>query len=160
MNGDVLSADPAAKDKFGHAVGLDNTRVIIGTPYDADNGGASGSAYLFDTTGTHLAKLLASDGASGDRLARNLAIHNGRAALGAWGHDDNGSASGSAYVFDLRCVGSPTADLNNDGILDNADLGAFIALFLAADPAADTTGDGILDNGDISAFIALFLAGC
>ncbi|MFT5424341.1 MAG: YVTN family beta-propeller protein [Phycisphaerales bacterium] len=52
------------------------------------------------------------------------------------------------------------ADLNNDGILDNGDIGAFVALFLAGDLSADLNGDSILDNGDISAFVAAFLAGC
>ncbi|MFG0306715.1 MAG: GC-type dockerin domain-anchored protein [Phycisphaerales bacterium JB040] len=52
------------------------------------------------------------------------------------------------------------ADVNNDGILDNGDIGAFVTLFLAGDPAADFNNDGILDNGDIGAFVAAFLAGC
>ena len=56
----------------------------------------------------------------------------------------------------LRCP----ADLNGDGILDNGDIGVFVALFLAGDLAADMNGDGILDNGDIGAFVAAFLAGC
>jgi|GEM_PF-3032507 len=51
-------------------------------------------------------------------------------------------------------------DLTNDGVLDNADLSAFVTLYLAGDLAADFTNDGFLDNGDISAFIAAFLAGC
>ncbi|MFT5423834.1 MAG: hypothetical protein ACI89L_001623, partial [Phycisphaerales bacterium] len=51
-------------------------------------------------------------------------------------------------------------DLNGDGILDNGDIGAFVALFLAGDLAADFNGDGILDNGDIGGFVAGFLAGC
>ena len=51
-------------------------------------------------------------------------------------------------------------DVNGDGVVDNGDIGDFVALFLAEDPAADFTGDGILDNGDIGAFVAAFLAGC
>jgi len=51
-------------------------------------------------------------------------------------------------------------DMNNDGVLDNGDIGAFVAAFLASDLAADFNNDGILDNGDISAFVAAFLAGC
>jgi len=51
-------------------------------------------------------------------------------------------------------------DVNNDGVLDNGDIGAFVALFLAGDLAADFNPDGILDNGDISAFVQAFIAGC
>ena len=49
-------------------------------------------------------------------------------------------------------------DFNGDGILDNGDIGSFVALFLASDLSADINGDGILDNGDIGAFVALFLS--
>ncbi|MFT5424888.1 MAG: hypothetical protein ACI89L_002691 [Phycisphaerales bacterium] len=49
-------------------------------------------------------------------------------------------------------------DLTADGILDNADIGAFITLFLAQDPLSDLNADGITDNGDIGAFVQLFLA--
>ncbi|MFG0305780.1 MAG: GC-type dockerin domain-anchored protein [Phycisphaerales bacterium JB040] len=52
------------------------------------------------------------------------------------------------------------ADTNNDGVLDNGDIGAFVNSFLAGDLAADFTDDGILDNGDIGAFVTAFLAGC
>ncbi|MFG0305959.1 MAG: GC-type dockerin domain-anchored protein [Phycisphaerales bacterium JB040] len=52
------------------------------------------------------------------------------------------------------------ADVNNDGVLDNGDIGDFIALFLAQDLSVDFTGDGVVDNGDIGAFIIAFLAGC
>ncbi|MFG0306700.1 MAG: GC-type dockerin domain-anchored protein [Phycisphaerales bacterium JB040] len=62
----------------------------------------------------------------------------------------------SANVVEAGCP----ADLNGDGVVDNGDIGAFIALFLAQDLAADFTGDGIVDNGDIGAFIVEFLAGC
>lgn len=51
-------------------------------------------------------------------------------------------------------------DVNRDGIVDNGDISAYVALFLVQDPIADFTGDGIIDNGDISAFVAAFLAGC
>ena len=100
------------------------------------------------------------DGASGDRFARTIAFDGGLAAAGSWGDDDLGAASGSAYVFAVRCLGILSADLNNDGVLDNGDIGAFVNLFLAGDPSADFTNDGILDNGDIGAFVAAFLVGC
>ncbi|MFT5424345.1 MAG: hypothetical protein ACI89L_002140 [Phycisphaerales bacterium] len=51
-------------------------------------------------------------------------------------------------------------DLNGDGVVDNGDIGAFVAAFLAGNLAAEFNDDGILDNGDISTFITAFLAGC
>ena len=68
--------------------------------------------------------------------------------------------AGRTYVIYGRSLAPCDADVNGDGIVDNGDIGAFIALFLAQDLAADFTGDGIIDNGDISAFVAAFIAGC
>lgn len=54
-------------------------------------------------------------------------------------------------------LGNPV-DFNGDGIVDNGDIGAFVALFLAGDLRADVNADGVLDNGDIGTFVQLFLA--
>ncbi|MBZ0173008.1 MAG: hypothetical protein K8E66_11545, partial [Phycisphaerales bacterium] len=52
------------------------------------------------------------------------------------------------------------ADMNADGILDLADLNAFVAAFLSTDPASDFNDDGVYDLADIAAFISAFTAGC
>jgi hypothetical protein len=50
-------------------------------------------------------------------------------------------------------------DFNNDGILDNGDIGLFIAAKLSGDLSiSDVNGDGVCDNGDIGAFLQIFLA--
>ncbi len=47
------------------------------------------------------------------------------------------------------------------GVLDLADVQAFVAAFVALDPAADLAPPvGVLDLADLQAFIASFLAGC
>jgi len=46
-------------------------------------------------------KLIASDGAAGDRFGSSVAVGSGRIVVGANYDDDNGSQSGSAYIFDL-----------------------------------------------------------
>ncbi|MFT5422341.1 MAG: hypothetical protein ACI89L_000098 [Phycisphaerales bacterium] len=68
----------------------------------------------------------------------------------------SGTVSNAQLGFDAVGLG----DINGDGIIDNGDIGAFVALFLTADSAADLNSDGIIDNSDIGAFITLFLAGC
>jgi hypothetical protein len=69
---------------------------------DDDNGSDSGSAYLFDvSTGAQIVKLTPSDGAEGDGFGRSVAISGNLAIVGAEGDDDNGSNSGSAYIFDV-----------------------------------------------------------
>ena len=49
-------------------------------------------------------------------------------------------------------------DYSSDGVLDNADIGGFIAAFAARNPSADINADGAIDNGDIGGFVAQFIA--
>jgi peroxidase len=52
------------------------------------------------------------------------------------------------------------ADLDENGLLDLADVQAFIAAFGNAQPAADMDGNGIFDLADVQGFIIAFKAGC
>jgi hypothetical protein len=97
----ILASDGAADDIFGSSVAVGNGRIVVGAAADDDNGSASGSAYIFDLDGTQLAKITASDGAGSDSFGTSVAVGNGRIVVGASGDDDNGSSSGSAYIFDL-----------------------------------------------------------
>ena len=83
------------------SVAVGNGKIVVGAREDDDNGAESGSAYIFDLDGTQLSKITASDGASDDFFGTSVAVGNGRIVVGASGDDDNGSSSGSAYIFDL-----------------------------------------------------------
>jgi hypothetical protein len=50
--------------------------------------------------GTEVAKLLASDGAADDEFGESVAISGDYAIVGAYLDDDNGTDSGSAYIFE------------------------------------------------------------
>ena len=97
----ITASDGAAGDRFGNSVAIGSGRIVVGNMFDDDNGSASGSAYIFDLDGTELAKITASDGAADDQFGWSVAIGNGRIVVGAYADDDNGSLSGSAYIFDL-----------------------------------------------------------
>ena len=74
--------------------------MVVGSHQDDDNGSDSGSAYVFSaSTGTQLHKLLPLDGVAGDLFGRSVAVSGDTVVVGAEGKDDNGSDSGSAYVF-------------------------------------------------------------
>ena len=88
-------------DQFGISVAISGNQALIGSHNDDDNGADSGSAYLFDaTTGSLLHKLIAPDGAAGDRFGASAAISDNLALVGSNRDDDNGNDSGSAYLFD------------------------------------------------------------
>ena len=96
----LTASDAAVNDRFGYAVAISGTTAIVGALGNDDNGSSSGSAYLFDTiTGNQLAKLTASDAAAADFFGWSVAISGTTAIIGAWGDDDAGSSSGSAYIF-------------------------------------------------------------
>jgi hypothetical protein len=96
----LTASDGAAADRFGWSVAISGTTAIVGAYQDDDNGASSGSTYLFDTTtGAQLAKLTASDGAANDYFGQSVAIFDDIIMVGAQGDDDNGSHSGSAYIY-------------------------------------------------------------
>ncbi|QDU66452.1 FG-GAP repeat protein [Engelhardtia mirabilis] len=100
------ASDAAASDELGYAVGIAEGRVLAGSPDQDELGSNAGAAYLFerDVSGTwaQTAKVLASDGQSGDLLGRALGLSGDRAIVGARGDDDQGSSAGAAYLLDLE----------------------------------------------------------
>jgi len=98
----LIPADGDAGDRFGHSVAISEHAAIVGAAMNDDNGSETGSAYVFRFNGddwTEEAKLLASDKQGGDWFGISVAIGGDVALVGAYLDDDNGSASGSVYVF-------------------------------------------------------------
>ena len=101
-NAKLTASDAAAGDAFGFSVAVSGDTAVIGAIFDDDAGSFSGSAYVFTrsgTTWTEQAKLTASDGAWGDLFGNSVAISGDTLLVGAYGDDDLGDGSGSAYVF-------------------------------------------------------------
>jgi len=98
----LLASDGAEDDDFGDSVSISGNVALVGAYGNDDNGDVSGSAYVFRWNGSNWVeepKLLASDGAEDDYFGRSVSISGDVALVGAWGDDDNGNWSGSAYVF-------------------------------------------------------------
>jgi hypothetical protein len=98
----LLAADGNAEDWFGGFVSISGDFAIVGAMWDDDKGNMSGSAYIFKREGetwSQQARLLAADGAAEDWFGRVVSISGDYAIVGANGNDDNGSNSGSAYIF-------------------------------------------------------------
>jgi hypothetical protein len=119
---DKLTAlDGVAYDYFGASVSISGDYAIVGAYCDDDNGSDSGSAYIFKRDGTVWSeqdKLTASDGAAEDLFGYPVSMSGDYAIIGAWHDDDNGSDSGSAYMF-VRC---PDSDFTGDCFVDFKDL--------------------------------------
>jgi len=98
----LLANDGASGDAFGGAVFLSGEYAVIGAKQDDDKGSNSGSAYVFKRTGTswlQQSKLVMIDGAAEDMFGASVAIAGDEAIIGANQDDDQGSNSGSAYLF-------------------------------------------------------------
>ncbi len=98
----LTASDGATDNYFGYSVSISGDYIVIGAYSDDDNGISSGSAYIFNRSGTiwtEQTKLLAPDGAAYDRFGRSVSMSGNVVIIGADGNDDNGFNSGSAYVF-------------------------------------------------------------
>ncbi len=95
----LLASDGAAYDTFGDSVSISGDFAIVGARGDNNY---SGSAYIFKRDGniwSEQQKITASDGAQLDYFGSPIFISGDYVILGAWGNDDKGDSSGSAYIF-------------------------------------------------------------
>ncbi|UCG33990.1 MAG: FG-GAP repeat protein, partial [Phycisphaerales bacterium] len=141
----LLANDGTSDDRFGASVAVSSQLAVIGAFWDDDNGHASGSAYVFRNIGSSWfqdQKLLADDGELGDQFGYAAAVSGAVAVIGAYLDDDNGSQSGSAYVFAV-----PSPDCNENGIPDECDI--------AERTSEDCQPNGIPDECDIVAGTSL-----
>ncbi len=104
----IVAPDAAAGDQFGRAVEIGKTYLAITAPYTDDNGSNSGSVYIYRyVAGTYVfhQELKAWDGVANDNFGISISMTGDRLITGATGDDDNGSASGSVYAFELNALG-------------------------------------------------------
>lgn len=90
----LTAGDGTADDAFGWAVDVSGAIAVVGAYGDDPEGFWSGSAYVFTRSGTswtQLAKLVAPDAAERDQFGAAVAVDAGTVAIGALGHDDQGS---------------------------------------------------------------------
>jgi hypothetical protein len=124
----MLPSEASYQAAFGYRLAISGTTAVIGAGSDSASGAQSGSAFLFDlVTGTELAKLVPDDSAQGDYFGYAAAICGTTAIVGAYGDDDNGSSSGSAYLFD-SATGTQLAKLLPDDGSGGAYFGYAVAI--------------------------------
>jgi hypothetical protein len=100
---EILNPDPATQDYFGSPVAIYGNRMVVGANGDDEKAIDAGAAYAYRRIegGSWVLeqKLMASDGAASDAFGRDVDIHGDWIVVGAYRDDDNGTDSGSAYVF-------------------------------------------------------------
>lgn len=90
------ASDATAGDDFGQTVAIDGNYVVVGSR----NNGGNGAAYVFKNNGSdvysEIAKLIASDAASGDEFGTSVGISGNNIVIGAPKDD---SELGAIYIF-------------------------------------------------------------
>jgi hypothetical protein len=95
-------SDGAAGDHLGRSISINGDYAIVGAFFGDGNELDSGSAYMFKRDGDNWVqqqKLTADDGAGWDFFGFSSSISGDYVIIGVYGDDDNGSQSGSAYIF-------------------------------------------------------------
>jgi len=158
----ISASDAAAGDQFGFSVGINGDTVVIGAPFDDDDGSDSGAAYVFErnTNGAdswgQVNKLTASDAGMGDQFGFSVGISMGTVVVGAPFDDDTFNESGSAYIFERNTGGAESwgqvakLNANDPGFEDNFGISVDISLDKVV-VGAYLDNHGFLDNG--SAYI-------
>jgi len=98
----IIPPDGASYDYFGTSVSTDDDVMVVGADGDDDNGDYAGSVYVYrydenESGWIEEAKLLASD--SSIYFGTSVSVNGDAIVVGVSGDDDNGSYSGSAYVY-------------------------------------------------------------
>jgi predicted secreted protein len=99
----VTASNGASNDNFGRSVAIGDNKIVIGAPYDDNNGTNSGSAYIYDLDGSNEVQITASDGAASDFFGHSVAIGSSIIVVGSYGKNIGTQFNqGSVYLFDLE----------------------------------------------------------
>ncbi|MDD3375569.1 MAG: FG-GAP repeat protein, partial [Candidatus Omnitrophica bacterium] len=119
----LFASDGASEDFFGSSVSIIDGAAIVGARYHSHPESDRGAAYIFDEglNWAETKELLASDGAQNDYFSWSVGISNDTVIVGAPRDDDNGSNSGSAYIFTSEgpagyTVSGTILDINGNNI--------------------------------------------
>jgi hypothetical protein len=91
----------AAADHFGWAVHIFGDRLYVGAPHTDTNGINSGTVYVFDLTGVHIATIVASDASATSEFGVSVSATDTKLVVGAWSEDSPVTNNGAVYVYDI-----------------------------------------------------------
>jgi hypothetical protein len=110
----LIAPEVSESAAFGSSVDIDVDTIVIGAyaDYDATNGEASGSVYIFerDAGGANnwgvVKRLTAYDGKPWDFFGRTVAIQGDTLFLGSVEEDSKGENAGAVYIFERNSGGA------------------------------------------------------
>jgi len=130
----LYNPSPTEGDRFGRAVAISGTRVVVGVYLDDTGATDSGVAYVYDigseTPTTPLATLNNPTPGLGDWFGATVSISGTHVIVGAQ-HDNTGAGdAGSAYVYDIDndLPTIPICTLNNPSPTSSDQFGFSVAI--------------------------------
>jgi len=138
----LVASDAAGNDDGGRMVAISGDYALMSA---SSKNTTTGAGYLFKRSGSNWSqaqKLTASDAANYDAFGFGLDLDGEYGLIGAYGNDDGGSISGSAYIFygDLTAPTISSVYLNADSTSINQNISIAQISFTAT-----STGQSTLD---------------
>lgn len=96
----LMASDADEDDNYGYSVAISGNMAVVGSRFSNN----IGAAYVYDYNGiqwNEMTKLVASDVAVSDEFGIPVAMEGNVIIVGAYRDDDNGTNSGSAYIFEF-----------------------------------------------------------
>ena len=144
----LVASDGAGE--LSRGVAIDGDRVVLGARLDSTMGDAAGAGYVFEKVNgkwEQTAKLLPSSARALDWIGEAVAVRGDRIVLSGHHHDQIGSNSGVAYVFELQNgQWVETKTLQSSAASQNDEFS--FALSLSGDTLLSTSP---FDNGNVGA---------
>jgi alpha-tubulin suppressor-like RCC1 family protein len=109
----LITSDAADNDRFGRYVAVSGDTVVA-----SDTRERTWVFHRAGSTWTEEAKLVAADAAAGDAFGAQVSVSGDTVAVGAHRDDDNGTNSGSTYVFVEPTGGPFTLTPGNVGVVE------------------------------------------
>lgn len=98
----ITAPDGEAGDLFGEALAVDDDTLLVGATGDDDRGDNAGAVYVFrrlNESWSAEIKLVALDGAPGDRFGHSVGVGGDVAVVSAINDDEGATDSGAAFIF-------------------------------------------------------------
>ena len=101
----IASSDTTENSSFGSSVSISANGLVIGSDFAVDtHGNHSGAAFLYGKNGQSwdedLRFSISEDGSAAAYFGYSVSLSGNRALVGAYGDNDLGRYSGSAYIYD------------------------------------------------------------
>ncbi len=155
---ELLPATASDSAEFGTSVAILGNTLIGGARYhEVGTASLQGGAWVYrksDGQWLEDGYLVASDGEAGDFFGAAVAVVADQAVVGAWADDENGTFSGSAYVFERMQSGwvEQTKLLPSDGAAGDR-FGAAVSIRPARIAVGAHTDDNALGYGAGSVYV-------